>query len=146
MTRWFSTVCCGAILLAGCNKGGDTGKADVPTAPSPAAPAPVAAKLSGEAEAKAKLKLALDSWVFGDTLEKFQKDHPDIMVGVRLHSLDKLTRYEIGAGREKSPTSFEFAVTHVFESKAGTDIKHSGTVTVAKLSDKWFIQGLGGDN
>ena len=146
MTRWFSAVWCGAVLLAGCNKGGDTGKADVPTASNPAAPAPAAAKPSGEAEAKEKLKLALDSWVFGDTLEKFHKDHPDIRVGVRLHSLDKLTRYDIGTGRERSPTSYEFTVTHVFESRAGTDIKRSGTVTVAKLSDKWFVQGLGGDN
>jgi predicted Zn finger-like uncharacterized protein len=99
-----------------------------------------------EEEARSKLKLALNSWVFGDSPEKFRTDHPTIRLGVRLHGLDKLARYDIGAARQTA-LGYEFAVTHVFENKAGQEIRRSGKVAVARFEgDQWFIQGLGGDD
>lgn len=79
-----------------------------------------------EAQAKDKLKIALDSWVFGDSREKFEKDHPDIYFQPsKTRDLYKPLRYEVQAARKSGKAAYEFSVLLEFQSKAGTEIKET---------------------
>lgn len=97
-----------------------------------------------EADSRGKLKTTLDSWVFGDSLAKFESNHPDIHFGDldRVQSL-VLMRYEIGASRPFGVGCFDFAVTMSFQSEAGTEIRRSAKYTVMPPGDdgKWTILG-----
>ncbi len=96
-----------------------------------------------------KLKAGLDSWVFGDSPDRFKKSHPDIL----FPDADWLTRtvllrYEIGPVRTVKNGRVEVAVTLVFQSRAGTEIKQSKTYTVSPPNEKsddtvWTVFGSG---
>ena len=93
-----------------------------------------------EADARAVLKATLDSWVFGDTLEKFEQDHP----GIHFFDTSRITkkmigRYEIGNARKEGRT-FEFLVTLTFKEDAG-DVNRSGSYLVLKDATGWSITG-----
>lgn len=97
-----------------------------------------------EADSRAQLKTALDSWVFGDSLARFESAHPDIHFG----DLDRvqdlvLMRYEFGPSRPFGIGCFEFSVTMIFQSEAGTEIRKSARYTVMPPGDdgKWTILG-----
>jgi len=93
-----------------------------------------------EAEARAAVKTALDSWAFGDSEAQFKKAHPNI------HFLDfnritkKLGRHEIGTGRQVG-NSFEFLVTLTYQEESG-EATRSGNYTVVKNAEgEWEIYG-----
>ena len=100
-----------------------------------------------EAQARAKLRLALDSWVFGDSITRFEAAHPDIHFGDYDWVLTKvLQRYEMGAARPYG-SGYEISVILTFESQAGTEIRRTAKYTVlppAGPGSKWTI--LGGAN
>lgn len=100
---------------------------------------PTTKTLSGtEAEARAVLKSALDSWAFGDTSEKFEKDHPGIQIfDTSWITKTRLGRYEIGNVR-KVDITFEFLVTLTFREDAG-DVTKSGDYHVTKDAQGWVI-------
>jgi hypothetical protein len=117
---------------------GSTSDASVTKPPSKAGLAAVT-----EADAKSKLKTALDSWVFGDPLTRFESQHP----GIHFGDLDRvqnlvLMRYEIGPSRPFGIGCYEFSVTLVFQSQAGTEIRRSAKYSVMPdESGKWLITG-----
>ena len=120
----------------------------VPKANPPAETRPIEKKLppgisEDEDEAKAKLKIALDSLVFGDSFEKFKKDHPNINF-FELDRLYVLLRYEITAARKTKDNCYEFAVILVFKSEAGTEIRKNKRYEVAKYTGGWNISNLTG--
>ena len=93
-----------------------------------------------EVEARAVLKTALDSWVFGDTLEMFEKHHP----GISFFDTSRITkkmigRYDIGTVRKEGRT-FEFLVTLTFKEESG-DVNRSGSYLVLKDAEGWSITG-----
>jgi hypothetical protein len=91
-----------------------------------------------EAEARAVLKSALDSWAFGDTLEKFEKNHPGIsFFDTNWITKKRLGRYEIGNVR-KDGITFEFLVTFTFREETG-DVTKGGDYHVTKDADGWMI-------
>lgn len=109
-----------------------------------------------EAEAREKLKMALDSWTFGDEIKAFEKDHPHIkLIDERIHILPfgldrpvKLIRYEIGAVRkaknitDKYEFEYEFAVAMTVQNANVGAAPRSGTYQVGKLKDgKWVVFG-----
>jgi hypothetical protein len=110
------------VLLVGCSS----------EKTSPKGNASKGAGVSGTTEedlAREKLKMALDSWVFGDDGATFEKDHPEVKF---LDSkLDKLMKYELGAGR-KFQGGHEFAVVLIFEGKTGREIKESRSYWVTR--------------
>lgn len=56
-------------------------------------------KIIAEDLAREKLKVALDSWAFGDSKEKLEKDHPELKFASQLRVTSKLTKYEITSTR-----------------------------------------------
>jgi hypothetical protein len=99
-------------------------------------------KQKTEADAKAILKVGLDSWIFGDTQAKFEKNHPDISFGdFDWTAGDVLMKYEFGPSREKDK-SYEFSVILIFQSKAGTEIKKTKKYRVfppREDSPQWIV-------
>lgn len=93
-----------------------------------------------EAEAKAALKKALDSWAFGDSLEKFEKDNPGITFfdGSRV-AQKPLGRYQFGTSRIDGK-SFDFLVTLVLKEENG-DVTRSANYMVVNDGKKWAIIG-----
>ena len=103
--------------------------------------------------AKEKLRLALESWQFGDSEESLKKKHPEISffsnfgaVTEYMPYTPKLQRFEITSGRpSKNPkfptlTVYEFNVIHTFESKAGTDVKKGHIYDVSTEKGKtWDV-------
>jgi hypothetical protein len=93
-----------------------------------------------EAEARAAVKAALDSWAFGDSEAQFAKAHPAIKFLDYSRITKKLARHEIGAAR-RDGNSFEFLVTLTFREEAG-EVTRSGTYTVVKnAGGEWEIFG-----
>ena len=91
--------------------------------------------------AKEVLKRTLDCWILGDSLSQFKEEHDDVDVwesGVFDWSEgNTLLRYEIGAFRgikNLEDIYTNFAVTLVFQSKAGTEIKNA--INVKLTSNK----------
>ncbi len=83
--------------------------------------------------AEAKLRIALDSWAFGDSYEEFEGNHPDVMVfelDWRAHRYT-LIGYEVGQSRiegftkdDGTPSSMVvFAVTLTYTNMAGQEVK-----------------------
>jgi hypothetical protein len=106
-----------------------------------------------EGTAKEKLRIALESWQFGDSEESLKQKHPEIdrfsNFGAIMEYVPykpKLQRFEITSGRSFAKNDapslkfYEFNVIHTFESKAGTEIKR-GHVYEIFTSDgkKWSI-------
>lgn len=95
--------------------------------------------------AKEVLKKALDSWVLGDSLPKFNETHADIEV-VELGTSawrdgQLLLRYEIGPFREGTTNhKVNFAVTLVFQSRAGTEIKSAVGIRVVNRHENIFSE------
>jgi hypothetical protein len=100
-------------------------------------------KSSGsEAEAQAVLKAALDSWAFGDTLEKFEKDHPGVQFfDTNWITKKRLGKYEIGNVRKDGMT-FEFLVTLTFREDT-SDVTKSGDYHVTRDAAGWVITAGG---
>lgn len=128
-----------SFVLAGCSNNpsskptADPGK----TAKPPGEPG-TKTPMGTEAEARAVLKSALDSWAFGDTLENFEKDHPGVsFFDTNWITKKRLGRYEIGNVR-KDGITFEFLVTLTFREDAG-DVTKSGDYHVTKDADGWVI-------
>lgn len=105
--------------------------------------------MSFESQAKQVLKAALDSWIFGDTLDQFEKKHPGYNFIEPKWSISQvvLLRYEIGLGRAEGPSDmppgvkgYEFAVVLVFQSQAGMEIKENRRYAVRTKDDKaWTV-------
>lgn len=138
---YFSPLICFFVLFLGCNDKDAPGKKVPQKKPhqSPSAGVEKDPKLI----AQSVLTTTLDSWVFKDSTEKFDKAHPEI------HFSDPdwiqaklLLRYEIGNSRPYSG-GFQFSVILVFESKSGIEIKRNAvyTVLLPGKSKKWLILG-----
>jgi hypothetical protein len=98
------------------------------------------------AVAKEKLKTMLDGWLFGDKPSKFQEEHDDIDLSVIEMGMYVLLKYEIGAERFSHPY-YEFAVTLVFKSEGGTEIRDQKRFRVtgpeeSEFPKKWKIVEL----
>jgi len=133
-----------SFVLAGCSNNpsskptADTGKK---TAKAPADPG-TKTPLGTEAEARAILKAALDSWASGDTLEKFEKDHPGVQFfDTNWIAKKRLGRYEIGNVR-KDGITFVLLVTLTFREDVG-DVTKSGDYHVTKDAEGWVITAGG---
>ena len=95
------------------------------------------------------LKASLDSWVFGDSPEKFAAEHPILVAYDAVDFLRRsvLLRYDIVASRNKCGDNkkecirFEHSVVLTFTSKGGQEIKKSSVYSVSKIGDKWVIRG-----
>lgn len=127
-------------ILAGCsNSTSSKPSTEAGKKTSKASSDPAAKKASGsEAEARTVLKAALDSWAFGDTLEKFEKNHPGVQFfDTGWITKKRLARYEIGSVR-KDGITFEFIVTLTFREDA-RDVTKSGDYHVTKDADGWVI-------
>ncbi len=107
-------------------------------------------KLGTEAEAKAILKKALDSWAFGDSREKFESDHPGIKFNDSNYVTGKkLARYEIGMSRTREGSehgaSFQVLVTLTFTTERGAGVTLNGDYDISFLDSPppgvWYIQG-----
>lgn len=121
------------LIVFGCN--------DSPKTPKGATAATTkSSKYGTEAEAKAALKRALDSWAFGDSLEKFEKDNPGISFfdGTRI-TKKQLGRYQFGGSRNDGKM-FDFLVTLVLKEDNG-DVTRSASYMVMKDGKKWAITG-----
>jgi hypothetical protein len=134
-----------SFVLAGCSNNpsskptAETGKRTVKEPAGPGTKTP----MGSEAEARAILKAALDSWAFGDTLEKFEKDHPGVQFfDTNWITRKRLGRYEIGNVR-KDGITFEFLVTQTFQEDAGVASK-SRDYHVTRDADGWVITAGGG--
>lgn len=94
-----------------------------------------------EDQAREKLKVALDSWVFGDDDTKLKRDHPEIkFLDTDFIQGHKLLKYDLGAGRTFEMAGFEFAVALSFASTAGTEIKETRPFWISKdEAGKWVI-------
>jgi hypothetical protein len=129
-----------SIVLAGCSNNPSSGpvaEAGKKTTKAPADPG-TKKPMGTEAEARAILKAALDSWAFGDTLEKFEKDHPGVQFfDTNWITKKRLGRYEIGNMR-KDGITFEFLVTLIFREDAD-DVTKNGDYHVTKDADGWVI-------
>lgn len=92
-------------------------------------------------EARRILRMALDSWVFGDKRQDFLDKHPE-MSSITLYrwiSGAVLLRYEIKSQR-RAGSHHDFAVTLVFQSRARTELFESKMFIVVKNDDgKWQI-------
>ncbi len=102
-------------------------------------------KTGTESEAKAVLKKALDSWAFGDSKEKFEKNHPEIKCGdLNWATGKKLARYDIGTSR-KNGRNFQVTVKFTLAAKDGTDIVVNGDYDISYSdrppSGEWDILG-----
>lgn len=134
-----------AVLMLGLISGCDVSRpaeADEDEASATSNSAPAAAP---EAEATQKLKTVLDAWVFGDDLQKLRDEHADIVFMDYDVVSYKLMRYELGPARSiaSSPEvkRCEVAVTLVFQSKAGTEVKRSKRYMADWMArdNKWHI-------
>jgi hypothetical protein len=128
---WIVVLISASVVTLGCGSSGD----------------------AGQQQAKDTLTAMLDAWVFGDSLTAINNAHPD----VSFHEVDaisnKLIRYEMGPARtvlkkDGDVLKYEFAVTVVFESTTGTEIKNAKTYLVmpptnkdqgSSPMNKWFI-------
>jgi len=138
-------VCLYCGFLAGC---GDRSR-PAGDPPGKQAPASSPAKKSGgspsgargtEAEARAAVKSALDSWAFGDSEAQFEKAHPGIKFLDYSRITRKLARHSIGTAR-RDGNSFEFLVTLTYQEEPG-EVTRSGTYTVVKNAEgEWEIYG-----
>lgn len=133
-----------SFVLAGCSNNPASKPTTETGKKTPKAPADLGTKkpMGTEAEARAILKAALDSWAFGDTLEKFEKDHPGVQFfDTNWITKKRLGRYELGNVR-KDGITFEFLVTLIFREDAG-DVTKSGDYHVTKDADGWVITAGG---
>jgi len=98
------------------------------------------AKLT-EDQAREKLKLALDSWTFGDSREKFGKAHPDVDFIHFYYDL-ALNNYTITRSRAIE-NGYQFVVTHSFKKTNGTSYDATGDYKIS-LNEKgvYVIVGL----
>ena len=129
-----------SVVLTGCSNNPSSGPAAEAGKKTTKAPADAGSKkpMGSEAEARAVLKAALENWAFGDTLEKFEKDHPGVQFfDTNWITKKRLGRYEIGSVRQDGIT-FEFLVKLTFREDAG-DVTKSGDYDVTKDADGWVI-------
>lgn len=120
MNRNFGGVIAVMLLMTGCEPGQTKSDAKVVATPS---------KQPDEL-AREKLKIALDSWSFGDNFQKFEADHPDIefmdLKTAFSNTYPKISSYEIKNSRprefDKKP-GFEFMVILHVNSSSGMEIK-----------------------
>jgi hypothetical protein len=127
-------------ILTGCGKSPPSKPGEEKTDPAATTtPRPAKKPLSGsEADARAVLKAALDSWAFGDTLEKFEQNHP----GVQFFDTNRITRkrlagYELGTVR-KDDIGFEFLATLTLR-ESDRDVTWRGDYSVTPDADGWVI-------
>lgn len=94
-----------------------------------------------EDQAREKLKLALDSWTFGDSREKFGKAHPEVDFVHFYYDL-ALNNYTITRSRAIE-NGYQFVVTHSFKKANGTSYDATGDYKIT-LNDKgvYVIVGL----
>lgn len=94
-----------------------------------------------EDQAREKLKLALDSWTFGDSREKFGKAHPDVDFIHFYYDL-ALNNYSITRSRAIE-NGYQFVVTHSFKKTNGISYDATGDYKIS-LNEKgvYVIVGL----
>lgn len=129
------------MTLIGCDVG-RSAEAEEDEASATSNSAPAAAP---EAEATQKLKTVLDAWVFGDGLQKIRDDHPEIGFTDFDVISYRLMKYELGPARSISNSPevkrCEVAVTLVFQSKGGAEVKKSRTYMAdwTTRDNKWHM-------
>ena len=125
----------GIALALGCGQKAIPDKGAVP-----AAKAAGAGKFGTEADARRVVKVALDSWAFGDSYAKFQKDHPEIGISDPNRITKRLVKYDIGNAR-KEGNRFALLVTFTFAGESG-DVTRSGSYSVSGSPEsEWLILG-----
>jgi hypothetical protein len=127
-------------ILAGCSKSSSSKPGEEKGEQAKGTPTnSVKNKSSGsEDEARSVLKAALDSWAFGDPIEKYENAHPGVsFFDTNWITKKRLGRYEIGNVRQDGMT-FEFLVTLTFREDSG-DVTKSGDYHVTKDADGWVI-------
>jgi hypothetical protein len=105
-----------------------------------------------QATAKEKLRLALESWQFGDNERSLKKAHPEIDSFSNLGAITdympytpKLQRFEITSGRRTTNANFptlivyEFNVIHTFERNTGAEKKSHVYEVYTDKGEKWSI-------
>jgi hypothetical protein len=95
-------------------------------------------------EARVKLKIVMDSWVFREKTEDVERSHPEIKASVVGMGLYKILKYEIVSERKKEVLGYEFAVTIIYQSEAGTEIKKNAKFSVYKGGNTWHVNSFGG--
>jgi hypothetical protein len=141
---------CTVLCISSCT-GDSKPTGEQPTSPG-IGPSASSTATSDEGTANEKLRLALESWQFGDSEEALKKKHPEIgrfsnfsAVTDYFPNTPKLQKFEITAGRRvtnsQPPTVsvFQFNVIHTFESKTGTELKRSHVYEVSADGKRWFI-------
>jgi hypothetical protein len=130
-------------ILAGCSKDPSSKPGEEKAQQTKDATHSAKNKSSGsEAEARAVLKAALDSWAFGDPIEKFEKAHPGVsFFDTNWITKKQLGRYEIGNMR-KNGITFEFLVSLTFREDSG-DVARSSDYHVTKDAEGWMITAGG---
>lgn len=149
------------MVFSGCNElvpSGDTGVKNAKPAPiAPvAAPAaqpvaavpnpppepPVVEEPSAQETAKEILTKAFDSWLFGKTVEEFEKNNPDIVVIDFDWVLDKiLLNYDILQTRP-TDDGIKAVVVLTYVSRSGQEIKEKKDYHVAPgSSGEWLFSG-----
>lgn len=133
------------VAAAGCGSSTEKQPPAPTPAPAAAASAPVAAPVAAPAtdpvaEAGAILKLALDSWTFGDSREKFEQANPTIDFGDVSRWYDdtgELLRYEILNGRATQDAHNEIIcetnVNLTFSGANGQEIKKGRRYKILKM-------------
>ncbi len=98
-------------------------------------------------QARALLKTTLDSWVFGESIEKFREKHPDVEFAAVVRPGNSLVRYEILAEQPGTPTErfevdFEFVVTLTLQPKFSNEVSkenHKCAVRRERGKTTWII-------
>lgn len=130
-------------IVAGCSKNPSSKPSEEKAQQAKGTAHSAKGKPSGsEGEARSVLKAALDSWAFGDPIEKFEKGNPGVQFfDTNWIAKKRLGRYEIGNVRQDGMT-FEFLVTLTFREDSG-DVAKSHDYHVTKDAEGWVITAGG---
>jgi hypothetical protein len=101
-----------------------------------------------QATSKEKLKIALDSWIFGDEPAGFREKHPDVTFLNTGYDLTPpvLQKYEIGEGRRREDTTgggvqgYEFPVVLTLEGQGGSSVTKREVYSVRTQDNReWTV-------
>ena len=92
-------------------------------------------------EARRVVRMALDSWTFGDSFDEFRDSHPEIYASFPSWAASQdLQRYEITSSRYNSSLRMnQFTVILVFRTEAGSDVREKRTVSVEQEAAGWHL-------
>jgi len=93
-------------------------------------------------EARKALQLAFDSWILQESIDEFEKAHPNISPTIRMAvRAEVLLRYEITAHRyDEQERVHRFALNLTFQARSGGEFKESYVVMMRKKDNgSWVI-------